>query len=605
MENRHMQGSPAGQWDAQEILEQTRDGFYSLDRQWRITYVNQRAAEMLQRDRESLTGRTVWDEFPEDVSSSFYTNFHKAVQDSVVMEFEEYYPAPMDSWYDVRAVPTREGLAVFFRNITAQRKQAQHREQHYKSLFLQNPDAVFSFDLEGHFLSVNPATAKLTGYSAHELLTMSYLPFMHESTMEQTHYHFQQAANGVPQKYENVIVHKDGTLIPCNVTNMPIIVDGRIVGVYGIAKDISERKKAEYQILDSQLRLRSLLHNHPDAIYTLDAGKRIVDCNPAGEDLLGYTKAELFAMTLKDVVSSADIRLASDMIDGALTAGSSDAKELLFLDKDGSPLSSHCTVVPILIHGEVLGSYMILKDVTEQRETEKLLLKSEKLHIAGQLAAAVAHEIRNPLTALKGFLKLLKASNENRERGYMFAILQEEMERIESITNELLVLAKPQSASHVRLDLAAVLRSVITLVNPQAIMQNVQILTKYGSVPPVRGEGNQLKQVFVNILKNAIEVMPEGGEVTIGVETAGREVQVRIRDQGRGITDEQISRLGEPFYSTKEKGTGLGLMVSKKIIEAHGGRLEVTSRLDVGTTVCVILPVLEADEPVKSCGTGP
>ncbi|WP_426454232.1 PAS domain S-box protein [Paenibacillus sp. S-38] len=593
MENRHLQSGLSGQWDALEILEQTRDGFFSLDRHCRITYVNQQAADMLLCERESLIGRTMWDVFPDTVSSSLFTNVRKAVQDSVVTEFEEYYPAPMDCWYDVRAVPVREGLAVFFRSITARKKIAQQREQHYKSLFLQNPDAVYSLDLEGHFLSVNPATAHLSGYSAQELLEMSFLPFIHESALERTCFHFQQAANGVPQAYENIIVRKDGTMMPCHVTNMPIIIDGKIVGVFGIAKDIRERKQAEYQILDSQLRLRSLLYNHPDAIYTLDAGKRMVDCNPAGEQLLGYTKEELVTKTLADVVSSVDIGLASDMIERALTGGTADAKELLFTGKEGSPLFSHCTVVPILIHGEVLGSYMVLKDVTEQRETEKLLLKSEKLHIAGQLAAAVAHEIRNPLTALKGFLKLLESSNENRERGYMFAILQEEMERIESITNELLVLAKPQSASYVKLDLTAVLQSVLTLVNPQAIMQDVQILTKYGEVPAVLGEGNQLKQVFVNLLKNAIEVMPEGGEVTIGVETLGREVQVLIRDQGRGITEEQISRLGEPFYSTKEKGTGLGLMVSKKIIEAHGGRLEVTSRLDVGTTVHVILPVME------------
>jgi signal transduction histidine kinase len=167
------------------------------------------------------------------------------------------------------------------------------------------------------------------------------------------------------------------------------------------------------------------------------------------------------------------------------------------------------------------------------------------------------------------------------------------MERIESITNELLVLAKPQSTAYESQDLIAILQSVVTLINTQAIMDNVQIRSSYLDIPFVLGEGNQLKQVFVNIVKNAIEVMPEGGEVTISTQVRAQEVEVQITDQGCGISEEQILRRGEPFYSTKEQGTGLGLMVSKKIIEAHGGRLEVASTLEIGTTVSVYLPIMD------------
>ncbi|MFC0215603.1 PAS domain S-box protein [Paenibacillus chartarius] len=584
--------------DAREILEQISDAYYLLDQDWNFVYLNQHAAKLICCGEDDLLGKRIWTEFPDAVSRAMYSHFHRAVREQEVIEFEDYYAAPLDSWYSFRAIPAGTGLAVYFRNITQQKKSARRQEQHYESLFRQNPDAVFSLDLKGNFLSLNPATEQLTGYSEEELLSMSFLPIMHESSREFTFSHFLQAAGGSPQIYENRIVPKNGTIIPCRVTNIPIVVDGMIVGVYGIAKDISERKRAEDQALESRLRLESIIRNNPDAIYSVDVGKQIFECNLSGERLLGFAKEELLGIAFTDLVEPGDCDKLAELMEIALGGLVADSRELHFVRKDGHMLLAQCSVVPIVIHQEVAGTYFILRDVTEQRETELLLRRAEKLNIAGQMAAAVAHEIRNPLTALKGFIKLLEAWNENSSRGYIFSVLREEMERIESITNELLVLAKPQSASYVKLDLITILESVVTLIGTQANMQNVQIVTRYADAPHVLGEGNQLKQVFVNILKNAVEVMPESGEVTISVGTFGEEVRIQFIDQGSGITEEQIARLGEPFYSTKEKGTGLGLMVSKKIIESHRGRLEVSSEIGKGTTVSIYLP-LEAGKENK------
>lgn len=187
---------------------------------------------------------------------------------------------------------------------------------------------------------------------------------------------------------------------------------------------------------------------------------------------------------------------------------------------------------------------------------------------------------------------MLSTSNRDDNRSYVFSILEEEVDRIEAITNKLLVLAKPQSVEHVTLDVADILQSVITLIGSQANMQNVQLHLQMEQPLSLLGERNHLKQVFVNLLKNALEVMTEGGDIWVRVRQTGlKEIRIQITDQGHGISEEQIAKLGEPFYSTKEKGTGLGLMVSKKIVEAHGGRLEVTSELGVGTTFSVYLPM--------------
>ncbi|WP_166240302.1 PAS domain S-box protein [Paenibacillus turpanensis] len=586
------------QWDVREIIEHTSDGFFSVDENWNFTYMNKVASTLLQRECKDLIGRSLWEEFPEAVHNSFFTHYHQAFREKKAVEFEEYYPAPLDAWYNVRAIPSHQGLMVFFRNITTKKKAALEREQHYKSLFHQNPDAVFSFDLHGKFLSVNPSTVELTGYSVEELLDMSYTPFMHPLTSQQTQRHFELAAQGIPQVYESLLIHKSGAIITCHVTNFPIIVDGEIVGVYGLAKNLTQLKNAEYGNLSNKSRLKSLLLFNPEAIYTLDIDRRIVDSNPAGVNLLGHSRKELLRMKIDDILRIDRTYDVSLLVEEALQGRAVDPWEIQVTCKDETLLIIECQIVPIIVNETVLGSYWIMKDMTKQKQTERLLLEAEKLNIAGQLAAAVAHEIRNPLTAIKGFIKLLQGYNPD-ERGYIFDILQEEMDRIESITRELMLLAKPQAAAFRSVDLVGTLQSVITLINVQAIMQNVQIHLDYNDLPKVRGVENQLKQVFINLLKNAIESMPHGGNIHLRLLTPsnpGDDMHILISDEGCGIPEERIARMGEPFYSTKEKGTGLGFMVSRKIVESHQGTMTVTSRVGVGTTIDIELP-LEPNDP--------
>jgi two-component system, sporulation sensor kinase A len=235
---------------------------------------------------------------------------------------------------------------------------------------------------------------------------------------------------------------------------------------------------------------------------------------------------------------------------------------------------------------------LISRDITERLKTEELLRKSEKLAVVGQLATAIAHQVNNPLTAMKGFMQLLKLTeNENNQR-YIDVVLSE-MNRIEGITNEYLTIAKPQAVKIQLNDLHMLIEQVITFFQPQATMNNIQIRSEFESaIPLVACEGNQIKQVFINILKNAIEAMQIGGDVCIQVNKLDdHQVCIRFIDQGCGIPKERIPHLGEPFYSIKEKGIGLGLMVCYKIIEAHQGKIVIESEMNQGTTIDVILPI--------------
>ncbi|WP_164472896.1 ATP-binding protein [Cohnella candidum] len=232
---------------------------------------------------------------------------------------------------------------------------------------------------------------------------------------------------------------------------------------------------------------------------------------------------------------------------------------------------------------------VIIRDISERKKNEELLINSEKLYVAGQLAAGIAHEIRNPLTSLKGFLQLIASGRKNNTTYY--DIMNSELDRIEEIVSELLMLSKPQVYQLSYHDVRMMMRDTVTLLETQAILHNIAIETDYGNEPLwVYGVENQVKQVFINVIKNAIEAMVDGGAIRIRLSRVNDGVFIRIHDEGPGIGEDQLAKMGQPFYTTKEKGTGLGLMVSYKIVDNHRGRIYVNSEIGKGTLFEIMLP---------------
>jgi signal transduction histidine kinase len=217
------------------------------------------------------------------------------------------------------------------------------------------------------------------------------------------------------------------------------------------------------------------------------------------------------------------------------------------------------------------------------------LNKSERLATIGQMAAGIVHEIRNPLTSIQGFVKLMQKSGEIKS-SYTTIIL-EELERINTIVENLLLIGKTKSNHYSPQDCNKLLDYVIAVMKPQAINNNVYVERIFESIPLIYCEENQLKQVFLNVMKNAIEAMPNGGKLTIKAFVEDRDyVTVQFIDEGYGIPKEQLVKIGEPFYSTKVNGTGLGIMMCYKIIEEHNGHFLIESQENNGTKVTIKIP---------------
>jgi signal transduction histidine kinase len=274
--------------------------------------------------------------------------------------------------------------------------------------------------------------------------------------------------------------------------------------------------------------------------------------------------------------------------------------EEVLIDQKENTKWVQTTKIPLqLVESEDVHVLYISNDITERKLAAEIIRKSDKLSVIGELAAGVAHEIRNPLTSIQGFLQFMKP---NYKDEHYFDIMLSEIERIKLIIGEMLVLSKPQAEKREMKGVRDLCQRIIDLFEPQANLNNVQIITEFDSnIPDIWCEENQLKQVFVNILKNAIEAMDNGGKIFVQIKKIDdSNILIRFIDQGLGIEQERIDRLGEPFYSTKEKGTGLGLMVSFRIIERHNGKIKISSVKNQGTTVDVILPATIRQVPGTS-----
>jgi signal transduction histidine kinase len=221
------------------------------------------------------------------------------------------------------------------------------------------------------------------------------------------------------------------------------------------------------------------------------------------------------------------------------------------------------------------------------------LRQKEKLAVIGQMATAIGHEIRNPLASLKGFTQLQQERNPNTNNFY--PIMIQEIDRINSIVNDLMYLGKPKEIQFKKSGIEEIIAYTLSITQQQAEQQKVKVESiMEGPLPPLDCDSKQLKQVFINLIKNAIESMPDGGKIKINVKVLeGTKMYITIQDEGCGIDEESIPNLGEPFFTTKQDGTGLGLMVTNQIIKDHKGEFNIESTLSKGTKVNVTLPIAQ------------
>lgn len=339
-----------------------------------------------------------------------------------------------------------------------------------------------------------------------------------------------------------------------------------------------------------------ILDSVAEGIYCIDLEAKVIFWNSAAEEMTGYTLEELTHQNLHSLIHHSNhkgeyVPFEQCPVYHALCSGENiKITEDLFWRKDGTSFPVEYTVKTMKQHGEQVGCVITFRDISEKKKAEQIISEWEKGSAVGHLAAGIAHEIRNPITSLKGFLKLMQMNGTVKEE--YIQIMDSEFDRIEGIIQELLTFSKPSDSQYRIEEMGELIRQVVTLLEPQALLQNVSLSADLGgSLLYASCIGNQIKQVLINLIKNAIEAIDRpDGRVHIRLLAHAGTIIIQIKDNGPGIPPGALEKLGEAFYSTKEGGTGLGIMVTNNIVRNnHGGTLKVDSQEGVGTTFTVTL----------------
>ncbi|WP_257348077.1 PAS domain S-box protein [Pseudalkalibacillus decolorationis] len=578
------------------------DGVYTLDTDGQFLYVNPAGALIAGYESHELVGKQSFPLIVPEERENAKIYFHRAREGHVLKyEIKIYHKNGMKVPVEVTNIPiTIDGKVHSIYGIVKDLTQSKEYEKELNfvkdrlsGMIQHSADAIAIFDMNDRLIDANPTYENIYGWKRRELIGffVRHIP----AELKESYYSMvENVKKGM--KYsgiETVRIKKDGSRFYVNVTMSPLKDEnGTICGYSTVIRDITAQKRAQEALHESNEHYRIITENTLDLINVFDCDGALLYASPSLKTILGYEVQPYTKSDIKKIIHPDDSNSMFEMFQKMLESKDSFKKDYMFRHADGHWVYLECHGMPVLnSEGEVESFVTISRDITDRRQTEDFLRKSEKLTVLGQLAAGIAHEIRNPLTSLKGFTHILRAKAEEEDIEY-YEIMLSELDRINTIVGEFMMLAKPQPRDVKLNDVNQLLAEVVALLMAQANLHSVQIAFDSVPLPTLQCESDQLKQVFINVMKNAIESMEEAGG-TLSVETKRTDewISIHFRDEGCGISEEMLTQIGEPFYTTKEKGTGLGMMICYKIVENHRGKIEVKSTLNEGTTVTILLPV--------------
>lgn len=336
--------------------------------------------------------------------------------------------------------------------------------------------------------------------------------------------------------------------------------------------------------------IHSILNDFAHGIILTDLNGEIVDVNEKALHYIGYDKLKLLKKR-HDFLFEAliDYEFKKQQYFSDLLINGRASIDVMHFCENGQHL--YYNLESKLNHDSNLIMTTIT-DETEKRVLQQQIEQQQSLNSIGQMAASIAHEIRNPMTSLKGFVELIRLNASEDNKNYL-SVMDSELERMESILSELLYLSKPKERKYEETSIQQVVDEVVELMYPHAMQHNIVLKIEdcdYYNFN-IMGNANRLKQMLINLVKNSIEVMHHGGEIVVKLENKNDAVEISIKDEGTGMSETQLEQLFTPFYTTKSAGTGLGLALVKKVIEEHSGIIEVESEIGRGTLFKILFPI--------------
>ncbi|MDA0867607.1 MAG: PAS domain S-box protein, partial [Cyanobacteria bacterium] len=358
-----------------------------------------------------------------------------------------------------------------------------------------------------------------------------------------------------------------------------------------VVNDITERKAAEKALQESEQRFRALVEQATDALFVVNGDGTFLDVNQQACSTLGYSREELLTLTVTDIQQSVSLEALAQVRERA--TGSPVTQEGIHARKDGSTFPVEVRIGRIDIQGQPV-LLALARDITERKQVESARARLAEI---GELAAMIVHEVRNPLTTILMGLHSF-ANLELPERFQMrLSFALDESERLQRLLNEILLYARDQALDLTPIMLNQCLQELVEGFKAQPIATERHIKGIGLDMPvTIAGDLDKLKQVFINLLSNACEAVPAGETVTFSVDrSTADQISIKVHNGGDPIPPEVLPKLMQPFFTTKPSGNGLGLAITRRIVEAHQGKLHIESSPETGTLVTVSLPALSSE----------
>jgi len=602
----------------EKIAEMGDDGIIVFDEESKIEFANQMAAEILGIPKDQVLGREFFsligkrdEEFLEEMVMR-----GEGVGQKVCIEMVLQTPPGRAKETEVCIAPTRseEGWIktyAYIRDITERKrfeKEIKDSEEKYRNLFERVQHGLFISTKEGQFIDCNQALVEMAGYDdKQEFLEIDIPRDLYVSQEDRGTFQRLIEGQGFCKDLEVEFKKKGGEKITVLLTaHAKRDEKGVIIGYEGINIDISDRKRMERELREANEFFMNLIESSVDGIIAADMKGNIIIFNKGAENLTNYTAEEVIGkihitqIYPEGVAKEIMRKLRSPEFGGI---GKFTPTQLNVVNKKGEEIPIQLSAA--LIYGgtgKELASVGIFTDLRHQlamekdlREIEEALLQSEKLAAMGRLTSQIAHELNNPIYGIMNTLDLLKTEipPESKRRRILELSLSE-THRLAEMLRNMLSFSKPEEEIRRPVNLNELLEGILLMVDKQMQEANVKVKTYFDEkIPEVMASTNQMRQVMLNMFKNAKEAMPKGGTLTVGTGRERDKVLIHIRDTGMGIPEESRAKIFEAFFTTKQKvkGVGLGLSVCYGIIKNHGGEIKVESEEGKGTYFTISLPI--------------
>ncbi|MBI4633211.1 MAG: PAS domain S-box protein [Deltaproteobacteria bacterium] len=602
----------------EKIVEMGDDGIIVFDEDSRIDFANQMASDILGVYKGSIIGSEFYrligksdQEFLKDMVTR-----GKGVGQKFCTEMAIKTPRGDLIQTEVCIAPshTDDGKSVtyaYIRDITERKKyekDLKESEEKYRNLFERVRHGIYGSSKEGRFIDCNPTLLEMLGYETREeFLKIDIVHDLYTKPEDRVAFQKLIEKQGFVKDLEVEFKKKNKETITVLLTAHVKMDDRRsITGYEGLIIDISDRKRMEKELREANEFLTRLIESSVDGIIVADTEGKVLIFNRGAENMLGYKAEEVVGkMNIRGIYPTGVARevmqkLRSNDFGGV---GKLTSFPLLVRRKDGELIEGDLSATLIYDEmGNELVSVGIFKDLRERlgierelRKTQEALLQAEKLAAMGRLTSQIAHELNNPIYGIMNTLELLKSEVplESKRRRILELSLSETV-RLSEMLRSMLSFSKPEEEKRTPTKINELIEGILLVMEKQMREENIRVTTAFAkNVPEVMASTNQIRQVMLNMIKNAKESMPTGGVLNIRTMHNTGKILIIIRDTGAGIPEDIRDKIFEAFFTTKQKvkGVGLGLSVCYGIIKDHGGEISVESEVGKGTTFIISLPV--------------